>query len=237
MDSRPILISDIEAPVLLQSVESFGGEDGPIDETNTADFVLPETEFMVELDHRMAILQAEDAVPADRERASAELFAEFYPGVLKISKSILKNEDEAEDSAMQSIANVLLKAHQYLPRKPVEAWINTIARNNAINRYRQMQKSKGVNFLGFETSAEDEFHNTESIMTKTEVDHDQMVESDYADLLQKLLSVNPDFLRPLQLVAEGYHYLEIAEIEGIPLGTVMSRVFRGRRIAKTLLKT
>jgi RNA polymerase sigma-70 factor (ECF subfamily) len=76
---------------------------------------------------------------------------------------------------------------------------------------------------------------SDRLTTGSVVERDALAPFAYEDLLNRLEGVNSNFLRFLHLDAEGYHYKEIAEIEGVAMGTVMSRIHRGRKAAQALL--
>lgn len=149
---------------------------------------------------------------------------------------ITKNPEDAEDL----VQDTFFKAFKFLDNnKKIEyekAWLFKILMNTFINQYRKNKSSPAlVDFDSVESyhaSVEEEALNV-SVMGN---------EEKFADLLDSevkgALEALPDDFRIAVLlsIVEGFTYNEISEILGIPIGTVMSRIYRGKKILKEELR-
>ncbi|MBI4007209.1 MAG: sigma-70 family RNA polymerase sigma factor, partial [Planctomycetes bacterium] len=147
---------------------------------------------------------------------------------------LVKNENNAEDLVQETY----LKAFRFLQDdKGVineKAWLFRILINTFINQYRKGKKEPTlVDFDSIES-----FHELieEEVLTSTIEDaakFDELLDSDVKRALEEL----PDDFRMVILLStvEGFSYKEISQMLGCPIGTVMSRIYRGRRLLKEKL--
>ncbi|MCP5006859.1 MAG: sigma-70 family RNA polymerase sigma factor, partial [Planctomycetes bacterium] len=148
---------------------------------------------------------------------------------------LTKNESNAADLVQETY----LKAFKFLTGDKeignVKAWLFKILRNAFINKYRKDKREPSlVDFDSVEA-----FH--ESIQEETSTP--SIMEDRFAldnlqdDDIKNALEAIPDDFRIVILLStiEGFSYKEISEIINCPVGTVMSRIYRGRKMLKEKL--
>lgn len=171
-----------------------------------------------------------------KERFSQEampLLDQLYGGALRMTR----NPQDAEDLVQETYLKAYNAFDSFKPGTSLKAWLYRIMTNTYINTYRKKQRRPLV------TSAEDV---TDSQLY-TSSSHDPTgLESAEVEALKNmpnsriseaLNSINEDYRMVVYYAdVEGLAYKEIAEVMDIPLGTVMSRLHRGRKQLRELLK-
>src|SRR5580765_295632 len=140
--------------------------------------------------------------------------------------------EEAEDLVQQTYERAFRSWRQYTPGTNLRAWLLRILTNLNIDRGRRQQRSPQTTSL--DTDAGDYLlYNTLEAQGEN-VDEEQVVERLSQDsIVEALAEVPHDFRDVLVLVDIGdFAYADAAQILDIPIGTVMSRLHRGRRILK-----
>lgn len=156
------------------------------------------------------------------------------PTAFNLARWLLRNEHDAEDSVQEAY----LRAFQVFSRfrgNDGRAWLLCIVRNICYDRLRRLQRSAPI-----ESFDEDlPMHSLADVPLG-----DAELAQARAGQLAAALDVLPNPLREVIVLheLEGFAYREIAEIAGIPIGTVMSRLARARarlqlELTKTLAKT
>ena len=141
-----------------------------------------------------------------------------------------RNPADAEDLVQEAYLKAYAAFHQYKPGTNLKAWLYRILTNTFINNYRKKQRQP------LESSDDDiqdwQLHRAASHTSdqgrSAELEAlDQMPDS---DVKEALASLQDDFRMVVYYAdVEGLPYKEIAEIMDTPIGTVMSRLHRGRR--------
>ena len=142
---------------------------------------------------------------------------------------------DAEDLVQDALVKAFRFFHRYEPDSNIKAWLFKVLVNtfyNAVRKHRNTQK--------LHTEAEVELHYQRFVSEATT--GAQTVEADLLDRLvvEKLRAAVADLPEEFQLAVllcdiHGFSYKEIAEILGCPVGTVMSRLYRGRRLLQKTL--
>jgi RNA polymerase sigma-70 factor (ECF subfamily) len=171
---------------------------------------------------------AEDA--RDRARFEEEVL-ELADQVYRVARRLVSTREEAEDLVQETYVRAFRSWRSYTPGTNLRAWLFRILTNLNIDRARRAQRTpetqpveEGDYFLYNrleQTVPEDE--NAERIVERLSQD----------SIVQALSAVPHDFRDVIVLVDIGeFSYQDAAQILDIPLGTVMSRLHRGRRILK-----
>lgn len=160
------------------------------------------------------------------ERDALEHLDQLYGAALRMTR----NPADAEDLVQETYAKAYAAFHQYKPGTNLKAWLYRILTNSYINTYRKAQRSPKIadgDDVEDWQLARAESHTSRGLRSAEVEALDRMPDSVVTDALQDL---SPDFRLAVYLAdVEGFAYKEIAEIMGTPIGTVMSRLNRGRK--------
>lgn len=168
-------------------------------------------------------------IVAGDEAALAELYDRHAPFVFGVALKIVKNEVEAEDVVHDAFVAIATRADQFRPeRGSVAAWLVTAVRNLALDRSRRRARRAQITDEELSHEPVDPVPDPESIA---------WIERRRAAVLAALALVSEAQRRTLETAFfEGLSYPEIAEREGVPLGTVKSRAARALAALRAALE-
>lgn len=155
--------------------------------------------------------------------AVAELYDRHASMLLGLALRIVRDRSEAEDVIHDAFVAVADRAGQYVPeRGSVGAWLVTLVRNLSIDRTRRRDRRGAI--------ARDVIaHDPEARAAATPPDPEELLSGAVErERVRRALAQLPDVQRVTLEIAfyEGLTYAEIAEREGVPLGTIKSRAAR-----------
>ena len=158
------------------------------------------------------------------ERDVVPVLGQLYMAALRMTR----NPTDAEDLVQETSVKAYAAFHQFRPGTNLRAWLNRILTTTFINVYRKRrrepQQALGGDLQEWQMSAD---RLTPPVPSAEAEALDRTTDS---DLLRALRDLPGEFRTAVYLAdIEGYPYREIAEMMGTPVGTVMSRLHRGRR--------
>jgi RNA polymerase sigma-70 factor (ECF subfamily) len=151
--------------------------------------------------------------------------------VYRVARHLVGSREEAEDLMQETYARAFRSWRSFQPGTNLRAWLLRILTNLNIDRGRRQQRSPDMQPL---EEGDYFLYNKLEATTDGPTDEEHVVERlSQNDVVAALSEVPHDFRDVVVLVDIGdFTYADAAQILDIPIGTVMSRLHRGRRILK-----
>lgn len=169
-----------------------------------------------------------ETVEQRRKRFEADALQymnQLYSAALRYTK----NPADAQDLVQDTYAKAYVSFHQFEPGTNLKAWLYRILTTTFINTYRKDQRRPQLSDQELEDwqIADASSHTSDQGKSAEDVVLENLPDSD----IKRALAEIPEEFRIAVYLAdvEGFSYKEIAEIVGVPTGTVMSRLHRGRK--------
>lgn len=142
----------------------------------------------------------------------------LLPRLRRFAQTLTRSAPEADDLVQDACLRALSRANLWDPAQPLDRWLFRITRNLWINEVRKRQVRLGSGHIPAEDSVE---------LVTTETGEARVAARQLQGTIEQLPA---DLATTLLVVSvEGYSYAEAAELLDIPVGTVMSRMYRARK--------
>ena len=170
----------------------------------------------------------------ERERFSSEVLT-YLDHLYRIAFHLVRNDDEAQDCVQETCARALSAYSQFTPGSNMKAWLTRILYNFFFDSYARNRRMVAADDLVSDGETVKDYWETvkadppgpEAQFLQRELD---------ATIGAALKRIPEDFRAPIVLVDMGdFSYAEAAEILSCPVGTVRSRLSRGRKVLRKQL--
>lgn len=175
-------------------------------------------------------------VAEDDERAFTELVGRFQGRVMNLISRVLNDRNSADDLAQEVFVRVFVHRRNYRRGSKFSTWIFTIAANLAKNEIRRRVRRR--NWFSLDALTEVLHDSVPQLADPTESREAGLEREQLQGEVGRAIATVPEKYR-LALVLrdiEGLAYEEIAEVLGVPGGTVRSRINRARSMLKRKLQ-
>lgn len=175
--------------------------------------------------------ETKEATAARFERDVAPFLDSLYGAALRMTRNPVDAEDLVQEATLKAFAAF----GSFTEGTNLKAWLFRILTNTYINQYRKNQRSP------LQTSADEltdsELNEVGQSLGMRSAEAEAMARLADGEIVDALAALPEDFRMAVYLVdVEGFSYKEAAEIMETPVGTVMSRLSRGRKQLRELLR-
>jgi len=149
---------------------------------------------------------------------------QLYPAALRMTR----NPADAEDLVQETLTKAYTAYHQFTPGTNLRAWLYRILANTFINNYRKTKREPTISH-GADPNQDWQLGNDPLAGPARSAEAEALDKMTDSAVLAALRELPDDFKTTIWLAdVEGYPYREVAAMMGTPIGTVMSRLHRGR---------
>lgn len=159
----------------------------------------------------------------DKDAAFEDVVATYYQDLYRFAFSLVHNEPDAIDLTQQTFYRYATKGHLIQDRSKVKSWLFTVLKNDFLDKVRRSKKFQHV-----------ELEAATPELPPQETAPDRAIDRKLA--VEALSKVDENYRTALSMFyLKGLSYKEIAEALEVPIGTVMSRLSRGKNQLKIAL--
>lgn len=134
------------------------------------------------------------------------------------------DETDADDLASDTIVRILSQAEKYNPKKSFKPWALTVMANIFKTQYNRKKCVMFTSLQEMNPSCDQSYADQLASVNRI------------SEMIEKCQKVSEKCVESVMLYAEGFSYEEIAELKGIPVGTVRSRIAAGRKLLHIYLE-
>ncbi|MRX72152.1 RNA polymerase sigma factor SigW [Bacillus lacus] len=169
------------------------------------------------------------------QNAFAEIVDLYKDKIYQLCYRMLGNSHEAEDIAQEAFIRAYMNIHTYDMDRKFSTWLYRIATNLSIDRIR---KKKPDYYLDAEVAGTEGLTMYSQIASDTELPEDQVETMELQETIQREILKLPDKYRSVIVLKyiDELSLIEISQILDLPIGTVKTRIHRGREALRKQLK-
>lgn len=191
-------------------------------------------------------VQTEDSALVEELRAGSDeafawLIARYHQPIYSLLARTVRDRADAADLTQEVFVKVFRKIGSFHGESSLRTWIYRIALREASNQRRWWMRHKQqeipIEQELTESGARSPVHLKEMLIDPTESPFDAVERAENRERVERALRAIPEPYRTTLILrdVEGFVYEEVAEMQGVNLGTVKSRLVRGRAMLRTLL--
>jgi RNA polymerase sigma-70 factor (ECF subfamily) len=200
--------------------------------------------MVVSVDALLVEQPIEDRVPETGPPAGAETgftdeeALEHIDALYRTALRLTRNPADAEDLVQETYLRAFRFRDRFLAGSNLRAWLFKILSNAAISRFRHLSHETGDRSLDEMGEFDLHAHSVDGGGALRESAEEEALSQILDVDVRRALEELPEQFRLALLLSdvEGFSYKEIADVLDVPLGTVMSRLFRGRRMLRAKLE-
>lgn len=168
-------------------------------------------------------------------KAFEELILAYQKIVFNIAVHFTGDYEEARDISQQAFVKVFNSIKSFQGKAAFSTWLYSIVKNVYLDEYKKNYRKE---LSGRDGNIRLDFDNSILRPDLREADNNTDVDENYREIVKKCLTKVPSKFRfPVILFdIQGFSYAEIAGIYKLPLGTVQSRIYRGRKLLKMIIR-
>jgi len=184
------------------------------------------------------ILKREIEKGSERSPEFEQQVLEHLDMLYAVALKLTRNASDAQDLTQNTAVKALRFHDKFKQGTYIKAWLLTILRNTFINEYRRRSRRPSfVELTGLETQPEPS-RKTNLPSETPRADPAELMELLEDEVKMAIESLPEDFRKAVVMAdLEDYSYKEIADAMECPLGTVMSRLYRGRKLLREKLES
>jgi RNA polymerase sigma-70 factor, ECF subfamily len=164
---------------------------------------------------------------AGEEAAFRELVNRYKNSLYAFLRQFLNRHDLVEDVFQETFLQLFASRESFDRSRPLRPWLFTIAANKAKDALRKWQRTSAVPIGTMADSQELSFDDMLNTVTSdSTMPYEQLQRNETASRVGRIVAEMPDNLREILILAyfQKFSYKQMAEILGIPIGTVKSRL-------------
>jgi RNA polymerase sigma-70 factor (ECF subfamily) len=180
-------------------------------------------------------MQIAAAVLVNRDTAFEHEAIPWIDDVYRFALSLTRDEADADDVVQDTFLRAFRSWHTYLPGSDCRRWLFTICRNVFLRSRERARPTVELDAPDVDVAGSG---SVQATLARESVD-EAITHLDLAPAIERALANVPEPFRSTLLIVdiEDQSYESAAEILGVPIGTVRSRLFRGRRLMQEQLLT
>ncbi len=184
---------------------------------------------------RPAQLDTIDETPRSGQESLEDGILALLPVLHHVAFRMTRGPQDAEDLVQDTVMRALTYRHQFRRDSNLRAWLITIMRSLVVSAYRRKRRAPQVQSLS-DSEGEEALYGPGGIQGSPSAEHMMLHTWLDQELLAALASLPEHFRRAVELCdVDGLTYQETAQVLGCALGTVMSRLHRGRALLRKAL--